>query len=801
MTLHFYVRFSSAWGQRLWFAFAGETPLPMEYYNEQFWRITVHRSGVTLPEYRYILQQENGLMLPERNARTLAPAPGEQELTVRDIWIWPGEAEHAWLTAPFRDVFFVRPVEAEAGEGNYGFRVYVPLLPASASVWLLGSIPELGGWETEKAIRMPFREDGSFGVALQLPAGVEVSYKYLLREGDNFVFEDGENRRLFTGEFSLRGHVLIRDGFVRFRRKPWRGAGVAVPVFSLRSEGGLGVGEFEDIRLLADWAAMTGQRILQLLPVNDTSLHYNWTDSYPYAAVSAYALHPIYIHLPKLGKARGYKIRQQALNELPALDYEQVIRFKISALKSFYKKYQPDAAYEAWVTANAFWLEPYATFRCSRDTSTTPGFHYYVQYQLHCQLQEAVAYAHARGIAVKGDLPIGVSLESADVNETPELFHLDVQAGAPPDDFACSGQNWGFPTYNWTQMEEKGYDWWKRRLAHMSQYFSAFRIDHVLGFFRIWQIPRYAKEGVMGHLEPSIPLTEEEIQAYGITFTRSRYCNPYITDTWIDDIFGETASDVKAEYLEPSPQGLYQLLPAYNTQEKIAAAVADERTRKGLYELSAGVLFLEPSPGKFHPRYGMERTPAFAALDTATQQRLRRLADEFFYRRHDALWEKEALRKLPVLQQATNMLICGEDLGMVPRCVPGVLRGLGILSLEIQHMPKQADYALEKVPYLSVVTPSTHDMSTLREWWKNDIETIVSRHLQSPAMWSIFQLQDWLALDDTLPHLPPSEERINIPAFTPWYWKYRMPLTLEDLMEAGTINCRILRLVRESGRS
>lgn len=797
MTLHLYVRFSSAWGQELYLSVChdqGETKLLMEYYNTSFWRLTIQVDDPAVFRYRYCLGT-----LAEKNTRTIYCFPSDKELTVRDTWTWPGMVENAWLTAPFSEVYFKRPVTALPEPALYTFRVHAPLLKAEQTVCIIGNIPELGAWNVAEAIPLTYTAEGDFITIADIPRGVLIEYKYGRKEGDHFIYEEGENRVLFTGEFSLHGRTILHDGFARFPVTPWKGAGVAVPVFSLRSEKGLGIGEFEDLKLLADWAAATGQRILQLLPVNDTTVNYSWTDSYPYAAISAFALHPVYIHLPAVGKVKNYKEYQAKLNQLPALDYEQVIRIKMEVLKELFAVFTPDSAYHTWVQTHQHWLEPYARFSCERDKDIETAFYFFVQYQLHCQLLDAVNYAHSKGVAIKGDLPIGVFLESVEVKEAPELFNVTVQAGAPPDDFAEKGQNWGFPVYNWAQMAATGYAWWKERLAHMALYFSAFRIDHILGFFRIWQIPRDTIDGLLGYFDPALPFTLDELTEAGIPFDRSRYCQPYITDAILYHTFSDATPAVKGIYFEPNGDGTFRLQPPYTTQLAVAKET-DPFIRQGLLDLITNVLFIEPVSGEFHPRFHMHLTGSFAALEPDVQNKLRVLSDQYFFHRHNALWEQEALKKLPVLQQATDMLVCGEDLGMVPQCVPGAMQLLGILCLEIQRMPKRTDSSIAAAPYLSVVTPSTHDMSTIREWAAGDYHTLIEQHLQSPAMWSIFQLQDWLALDDSLPQVTPEEERINVPAVSPWYWRYRMPLSLEALLKAGGLTTTISRMISAAGR-
>ena len=306
-----------------------------------------------------------------------------------------------------------------------------------------------------------------------------------------------------------------------FDRPGFRGAGTAVPVFSLRSAADFGIGEFRDLHPLVDWAAATGQCVIQILPINDTTRRGGWEDSYPYNPVSSFALNPMYIHLEDIGvKAdAAFSRKRNALNALPEIDYPAVFKAKTAYMrKGFEAQGQADmnsTAYKQFYKANAFWLDEYAAFCAERDTDT-PDFHCWIQFHLDKQLKEEVAYARSKGIALKGDLPIGVSADSADARFHPQLFNLDSRAGAPPDYFSSEGQNWGFPTYNWENMAEDGYAWWKARLRKMAEYFDAFRIDHILGFFRIWEIPACYKGGSMGHFNPALPYTADELAKAGL---------------------------------------------------------------------------------------------------------------------------------------------------------------------------------------------------------------------------------------------------------------------------------------------
>jgi 4-alpha-glucanotransferase len=490
------------------------------------------------------------------------------------------------------------------------------------------------------------------------------------------------------------------------------------------------------------------------------------------------------------------------------------------------------ANFSRWPEQNTFLAEKIAALVKENDDV---AFHCFVQYHLHLQLKDATAHAHACGLVVKGDVAIGVCRHSADVWQSPELFHTDMQAGAPPDAFSAKGQNWGFPTYNWPRMAADGFAWWKRRFAQMRNYFDAFRLDHILGFFRIWSNPSHAVEGILGHFVPALAIEQEEFAAYGIHFDRKRLARPFTNDAVLREIFGGETDFVRRTFLQAIGGESYSLKPEFATQRQVQdyfskrpKNAANEILKTGLYDLISNVILLEVD-GKFHFRFGMEQTASFKHLPADEQAKLRDLYADYFFRRQDDFWRREAMQKLPALMGVTNMLVCGEDLGLVPGCVPEVMRDLGILSLEIQRMPKAPGANFSRpaeAPYLSVVTPSTHDMSTIRGWWTEDRELIqsyfnrelgmpgkapreatpeigeavVRQHLASPAMWSIFQLQDLLGMDGKLRRADPDAERINVPALADHCWNYRLHLTLEQLQKEHQFNSTLSQLLREYGR-
>jgi 4-alpha-glucanotransferase len=899
MKLQFYLKFHTELGQSLWISGSMEElgqgdpllALPMEYLNDEFWQCTlnVKRKNITEPViYKYFLKNKDGELIWEwGNDRLINVIKKDvSEVQLIDTWNHAGEYENVFFSAPFKKVLLKKHaaiLKSKAVKKSFThlFRVKAPLLKKNEALCIIGSCKTLGNWSTEKFLLLSKNDDWYEARVDLSEDSFPVAYKYGVYDVKNkeFVRYESGNNRLLYGDASDKKINILHDGFVHLPNNTWKGSGVAIPVFSLRSKKSFGVGEFTDIRLLADWAAKTGLKLIQLLPVNDTTATHSISDSYPYAAISAFALHPIYINLFELAgekytsKIQDLKKHQAPLNKLAELDYEQVMKLKWTGLRKLFEAMGEETSqsdgFKEFFHTNKHWLLPYAAFSYLRDKYGTsdftkwnsyhefnkkgieklcaPGsqsysdisFYYFIQYHLHCQLEETVAYAHKKGVIIKGDLPIGVSKYSCEAWTAPELFDRNGQVGAPPDDFTAKGQNWEFPAYNWKRMQEDGFAWWKQRFGQMSHYFDAFRIDHILGFFRIWYIPIHAVEGLMGHFVPAIPVHISEFGENGIWFDHHRYCKPFINDSVISEIFGDLAENVKSNFIRNNDAGGYELLPEFATQRQVEGFFADKeesdenkRLKQGLYDLIANVILFEAdgSQGqKFHFRISMEKTLSFKNLVPFEREKIYNLYINYFYRRQDDFWFQEAMHKLPQLKAATNMLVCGEDLGMVPHCVPDVMSQLGILSLEIQRMPKDPKsefFHPDNAPYLSVVTPSTHDMSTIRGWWEENREktqrffnhilgqigdapfyceswinrAIVLQHLYSPAMWSIFQLQDILGMSDALRRENPLEERINVPANNKNFWVYRMHINLEELIKAKDFNEELKGYVVNSGR-
>ena len=730
------------------------------------------------------------------------------------------------------------------------FRVSAPQLTAGQSLALLGSHPMLGSWSTARYLRMEYIGQGDWVLSVNMDAvQLPVEYKYVVVDDQThelLSWEDGDNRNI--GDELADGEVrVLYGGMLHLRENTWRAAGVVVPVFALRSEHSYGVGDFGDLRRLVDWAVSTGMRVIQLLPVNDTTTDGRWNDSYPYNIVSCFALHPHYMDLEQLGELKsrkamtGYRRQQRELNALSYSDYEAVDRVKSEYISELFAErgaaVLASKEFKVWFDANQWWLEPYAEW-----LGTTRDKTYYIQYNLHLQLKTAADYARSQGVVLKGDVPIGVNRNSVETATHPELFNMDSQTGAPPDAFSALGQNWGFPTYRWTEQDTpKGklglVDFFRQRYRWMEQYFDAIRIDHVLGFFRIWEIPADAVYGILGHFSPALPLTAGEVEYFGLPFRKDMMTRPFINDRVLERLFGMHAQYVRDTFLVPKGYGLYDLKGDYDTQRKVCnhfEGRGDENSlwiREGLLRLIANVLFVEDphQPEMYHPRIAAYQDTAYEALSGEEKDAYMRLYNNYFYQRHSMFWGNGAMHRLSDTLAETRMLVCAEDLGMLPDCVAPVLDALRILTLEIQTMPKQSGYEyshLDGYPYRSVATFATHDMSPLRLWWEESpertqryyvtmlqkegrapehlpahiAEEIIARHLYCPSMLCLLSLQDWLAMDTELRRKNPREERINVPSDPYNRWQYRMHLTIEELLEASKYNNKVKTMITRSKR-
>ena len=890
MKLTFRIQYRTVWGEHIRVILNGdeENALALFTRDGENWQGSFTYqlpSDKDCIEYRYGVYREAECVRKELGAISHLFYTGnvqQSHYIVDDCWRdLPADA-HKYSSAFNAPHPLAVPKKLPNGAGNcVTFRALCPGLHAKCQeLGVIGNCNVLGNWEYYRPVRMQEVQPNVWQLTMDASKlEFPLEYKFVAINSKNGAvqeWEAGPNRELHTQPL-LRGETYLpKEAEIFFNLPEEKIAGTAIPVFSLRSEGSCGVGDFGDLKTFIDWAAMTNQRAVQILPINDTTITHTWMDSYPYNSISIYAFHPMYIDLRQLEpladwkEAKAFEEERIRLNRLSAVDYEGVNNLKHAYLQALYQqegqKVLTSNEFKEFYKKNEHWLKPYGAFSYLRDQNGTSdfnqwpayciykeeeidqlcqaeesteaiSFHYYLQYLLHIQLLAAANHARTKGVILKGDIPIGISRGSVEAWVEPYYFNMNGQAGAPPDAFSTKGQNWGFPTYNWDVMAKDNYLWWRRRFSKMADYFTAYRIDHILGFFRIWEIPTHSVHGLLGQFVPAMPMTMDEIKSFGLNLSRERMITPFISEYMINTIFGEKADEVKATFLQPSHDNQYVMRPEFDTQRKVEAYFAgkdDEESlniKETLYSFISDVLFVTDRKNSelYHPRITVQTDYVFKELSWQEQEAFNNLYNHYYYQRHNEFWYKEAMKKLPILTQSTPMLVCGEDLGMVPDCVPWLMKQLQILSLEIQRMPKDPKDQFGHVynyPKQSVCSIGTHDMSTLRGWWEEDeqqtsdfyhyelghwgempkqatgwlCKEVIGQHLNSPSLLCILTWQDWTSMDEQLRNSNIEGERINIPANPHQYWQWRMHITLEKLMQRTEFNETISQMIEDSGR-
>ena len=892
MKLTFRIRYRTVWGENLCVLLNDDETqiISLSTRNGDEWQGSFEYIPVgsnQLVTYRYAVYRDNICIRKELGAISHLFYLGnaqQNHYVIDDCWRDLPADSYRYSSA-FNSIYTPQSYNklSDSVGSCITFRALCPELGnRNQALGLIGSCNALGSWEYCRPLRMQEVRPNVWHItldasSLQLP----FEYKFVAINAESGAVEEWESRpnRLFNVQPLQRGETYLpMETEVFFALPARKFAGSAIPVFSLRSESSCGVGDFGDLKTFVSWAADTAQHVVQILPINDTSITGSWTDSYPYNSISIYAFHPMYIdlrQLPALADAQfasRFEEERARLNALSVVDYEAVNRLKQSYLKEVYRQEGENVLksdeFNTFFADNRHWLQPYAAFSYLRDLYGTSDFHcweaynkydeeeiqqlcspesdaytfigyyYYMQYLLHVQLLAVAEYARRKGVILKGDIPIGISRTSVESWVEPYYFNMNGQAGAPPDAFSVNGQNWGFPTYNWEVMEKDNYLWWRRRFAKMAEYFTAYRIDHILGFFRIWEIPTHSVHGLLGQFVPSLPMSADEIRSFGLNFRPDFMLRPFISEYILNTVFGEQSDYVRETFVRPLHHDLYEMRPEFDTQRKVEAffeGKTDSESiwlKEKLYALISDVLFVADrnNPELYHPRIAVQNDYIFKQLAEQEQEAFNHLYNHYYYQRHNEFWYHEAMKKLPVLTQSTPMLVCGEDLGMVPDCVSWVMNELQILSLEIQRMPKAIGRefgCLNEYPFRSVCTIGTHDMPTLRGWWEEDAalterfyhnelhhwgeipkhapgwlcKEIIEQHLQSPSMLCVLAWQDWTSIDESLRNPDVQAERINVPANPHNYWQWRMHITLEELMQADELNDAIRQMIQSSDRN
>ena len=777
---------------------------------------------------------------------------------------------------PFKKVFKSVTINSSKSCSNkkatHIFKVAYPMLQENIFICLTGSAKKLNLFNNENPVLFPKKKNNKSVLKFNfLKETYPIEYKIAFYDFEKKCIVDYESGSNNIIQQPLESKsVCIINAEPDCKNYLWKGAGINIPVFSLRTNDTWGSGDFTSIKTFVDYAASLGLKIIQLLPVNDTIATFTDKDSYPYSAISSFALNPLFLNVEQIISTTQITVSEKEeaeirrLNSLDYCDFSATVNLKLSILKKLLQFTNADFLKEKewylFFEKNFEWLIPYTAFCVLRDKYKSVNtddweeyavydiekifsfveptndhfkdilFWYFVQYHLHLQLKDASEYAHKNKVILKADLPIGIAKYSVDAWVNPELFNMNVQAGAPPDAFSTVGQNWHFPTYNIKKMREDNFTWFIKRMKSLENYFDALRIDHVLGLFRIWSIPQNQVDGSMGIFVPAIPFEKSGFIQAGLHFNDGRLCNPYITEDLLLDNFKEDFETIKTIFFD----GIV-LKEKYNDQQKIANYLKSNpefsKYEQQLFNIVSNIILLKDSLSveSYHFRINMHQTYSFQQLGDEQKNILNTLYNQYFFENQNELWQKEGTATLSMLAQSSKMLLCAEDLGMVPPFTEKILADLNILSLQIQQMPKTDKEQFSdthNAKYPCVVMPATHDMAPIRLWWEQNktsaqlffniilkesgeapyfcepwvCKKIIELHLQSPAMWSVFLLQDLMAVDGKIRRAIPAEERINDPANPNQIWNYRMHVTIEELMRADDLNQQIKEMIKESGR-
>jgi 4-alpha-glucanotransferase len=642
--------------------------------------------------------------------------------------------------------------------------------------------------------------------------------------------------------------------------------GAVAPLGALRGAGSIGVGEFPDLVEFADLCARMGIGLIQLLPVNDTGYQ-----SSPYFALTAFALHPLYIRLGDVPGAEAFAAPIQALGaafgEKARFPFEELLRAKIALLREIYAANKREIAKRAgkggklaaWIEANS-WVIEYAVFRRLKEANEERSwkewsthrqisaaeiaelwddgklrdehlFWVWLQEEAAAQFGAAAKAVAGKGIVLEGDLPILINEDSADVWAHREYFNLEESAGAPPDVYSPDGQRWGFPTYRWEALEKDGYRWWKKRLETAQKYYQAFRIDHVLGFFRIWTSSQKDNTSALGWFNPYVPVKKAELKELGYDDGRLRWITkPHVPTGEVWDALragweghyreGDLAAEAERTFTEAleriGEEELWLFKGGIGSEQDIAALGLHPAARDYLIKVWHNRLFVEYEKGSYAPSWLYQETRAYASLSEEEKADMDTLVEKH-KKESEKIWEKQGLKLLTMIGESTSMLPCAEDLGAVPDCVPKVLAKLKILGLRVVRWHRDWDsagepyYPFSDYPELSVCTPAVHDSSTLREWWDREADQeafcgfigvpslpkiynpgaakiILSRCASAASRFRVFQIQDLMHLSPRWYAEDPASERINVPGtLNEFNWTWRFPASIAEIAGDGDL--------------
>lgn len=653
--------------------------------------------------------------------------------------------------------------------------------------------------------------------------------------------------------------------------------GISVPLGALYTNESFAIGEYPALKKLIPFCKETGIKIIQLLPVNDTG-----TQSSPYSGLSAFALHPIYIQISALEEfevasknkefAAFYESFLNAFTSEKRYNYEKIANAKDELLRKIFeaaevlKNKDTCKKLDSWIKENE-WIKNYAVFKVlkykfmQRSWKEWPKefqncninerwsnealrsehlFYAWVQFRSSEQFLDASNEVKKNDIILKGDMPILMNEDSCDTWAYPEFFNHQLRAGSPVDGENPTGQNWGFPTYNWENLKAKNYSWWKERLLVSSKYYDAYRLDHILGFFRIWAVPERETTALLGHAVPYESISKATLNTAGFNDDRIRWLSlPHIPTsdieyfTWNHElahkILSVFATKIDGEELwrfSKSIQGDKDIL------EKDLSSLCNEelanKIKTRLREFWFDRALIEITKDEFVPMWTYKNSTAWKTLSSEEIAALENIFASTDVKQNEK-WGKSANDILSALTSSVKMIPCGEDLGVSLECVSRVMKANKILSLKVirwcryWEKPNQPFVDFNDYDSLSLATTSVHDSPTIRQWWEEDknadnefikmgkcenltpgtftektAETILLNAAKAKSVWCVHPIQDFLYLDKNYWLENAKDERINIPGeVTDFNWTYRLPCKLEDLEKNKIILRKIKSIVEK----
>jgi len=652
--------------------------------------------------------------------------------------------------------------------------------------------------------------------------------------------------------------------------------GVVVPVGALRTRNGIGVGEFSD---LAEFAALCKKMkigLIQILPVNDTGF-----DSSPYFSLTSFALHPVYLSIERLDEFKTadkeIKNRLNAAKEKydnnKRYSHYDILKEKLEICRALFDVNKTEIVNGAnsgslcsWIEENS-WVKEYAVYRRLKEKNDLKSwkewkdnrivtaseiqkfwndkklneehiFWVWLQYDLDKQFSKASAAVSETGIILKGDLPILMNDDSCDVWANPEIFNQDLSAGAPPDMYSPQGQNWGFPVYNWDVQEKDNFSWWRRRLAAAGKYYHAYRIDHVLGFFRIWASSPRDYSSALGRFVPYIPVTAGDLKKLKFDKSRIRWVSqPHIPTGEIWDALKNnwdsplTDAEIKAAaerifskaLVQINNEELWLFKKKIKGEKDIDALKIHPAAKSYLISKWKDRAFIEYKKGKYFPAWSHKDSTAYKTFSAEEKKSLEILLEKR-QRKSEKIWSKQGMKLISILAESSDMLPCAEDLGAVPECVPKVLSKLKILGLRVVRWHRQWDkegcpyIPFDEYPQLSVCTAAVHDSSTVRQWWEKEADQeqfsgfigvpslpkiynpgtakiILSKAASARSRFRVFQIQDLLHLSNKWYSENPDDERINVPGtLNDFNWTYRLPALISEIAKDNELILAVSQL-------